>query len=337
MVCCLPDARQALRHAIRVTEAAFAPSLVRFAEFASLAALAGTGELVTLGELRADAAARAAAVAGRREHGDQWGHHLRRLAAHAEVSAVLLDDTGTAAALFEQVDAVPIGYAGYRAPACLALAETRAVLGDDAGRQAALDEALRSAHNVQEPAFCALMTARVRTLARWWEDPPVPDLARFVAAFAADPDGGPFSPRHRVGEPFEHRNHDDHLPIGSVTSARTVDEMGRVLGIDAAGLRRLNPEPTAPTMALPDPQFPPMVAAWLSARIAAAGLPPPERIRLTAALIPIAAGDATSLDLVLGRWVCALAAGGADLSGLPQVLLRRHTVEPAGGTEAGVA
>jgi hypothetical protein len=90
-------------------------------------------------------------------------------------------------------------------------------------------------------------------------------------------------------------------------------------------------------MALPDPEFAPMVAAWLSARIAAADLPRPDRIRLTAHLVPIAAADPTALDLVLGRWICALGSGFAELPALLGPLSRRSTVEPAGGGQAGVA
>lgn len=72
-VCCLPDPAQALPYAVLVTQAAFAPSAVRFSEFAHLAAVAGTGDTATVTAARSAAMRDAAAVAGLGELGDQWG------------------------------------------------------------------------------------------------------------------------------------------------------------------------------------------------------------------------------------------------------------------------
>ena len=335
-VCCLPDARQALRYAVLVTQAAFAPSAVRFTEFARLATVAGSGDTNAVETARSVARQRAAAIAGLRELGDQWGHHLRRLVAHAEVAAVVLGDRAAAQALLDAARALPLGYAGYRAPAYLAMAETSAILGDPQGRHDALEQALRSAHNIQEPAFCALMTARITTLTEWWDDPlsRVPEL---VAEFVANPQAARFGPRHRIGEPFRYRDDHDHISIDLVRDARTPQDLASALGIVPARLLELNPRADTATMVLPDPEFAPIVAAWLSARIAEADLARLDRLRLTAALVPIATADPTALDLVLGRWVCALGPGFEGLPTLLGPLTRRSTVEPAGGGQAGVS
>lgn len=178
--------------------------------------------------------------------------------------------------------------------------------------------------------------ARVATLTAWWNDP-LPPLPALVDDFVGHPDAPRFGPRHRLGEPFLHRDRDDHLPIDAVTNA--LDARDLAVALDMAEGRLLDPGPgtDGATIVLPDPEFPPLVAAHLSARIAAVGLSHPDRVRLTAALVPVAVADATALDLVLGRWICALASGGADLAALLDPLSQRSTVEPAGGGEAGVA
>jgi hypothetical protein len=334
-VACLPDPAQALRYAVRVTQGAFAPAAVRFTEFARLAAVACGGGRAAVLSARSAAGQGAAAIAGLRELGDQWGHHVRRLAAHAEI-AVVLGDRTAARAMLDAARAVPSGYAGYRAPAQLALADACGILGDPARRDAALDQALQSAHNIQEPTFCALTTARVSTLVVWWADPH-PRLPELVTAFVADPEAPRFGPRHRLGEPFRYRERHDHLSVDEITQAS--DARSLAAALDIAEARLVDPGPgTAPaTIVLPDPDFAPLVAAYLSARIAASDLPHPDRVRLTAALVPVAVADATALDLVLGRWIVALGSGDADLAALLDPLSQRSTVEPAGGWEAGVA
>jgi hypothetical protein len=59
---------------------------------------------------------------------------------------------------------------------------------------------------------------------------------------------------------------------------------------------------------VPDPGFPPRLAARFAAAILVDPLRSPEdRIGLIAALVPVAATDPTSLDAVLGRLVLATA------------------------------
>jgi hypothetical protein len=162
-----------------------------------------------------------------------------------------------------------------------------------------LSAALESAHNVQEPAFCALTTARVNTLTAWWAASPF-DLPALVRAFVDDPFAGRFSPRHRIGERFDRRTRDDHLPIGYISELRTHDEVAAALGIPRLAVARLNAEAEPEWVVLP-PEFAPMVAVWLSALVAASDLPSVHRARLTATLVPSAAPDPTALDAVLGR------------------------------------
>jgi hypothetical protein len=165
---------------------------------------------------------------------------------------------------------------------------------------------------------------------------PLPELPELVDEFVENPEAARFRPRHRIGEWFPHRDDHDHISIGHVRAVRSPQELADALGVATARLLDLNPRGGTATILLPDPEFAPLVAAYLSARIAASGLDGPERIRLTAKLVPIAAADPTALDLVLGRWICALGPGFEGLPALLGPLARRTTVEPSGGGQAGV-
>lgn len=336
-VCCLPDADQARRHAARLTAAALAPSRVQFVEFARLAlvgwrARSSTEAARGFQALVASALQNAESLQSTREASDRWGHHARRLAAHAEVASLVLGDPAGAVDLIDRAMRVPFGYAGYRAPASIAVAESLAVVAplDVARQEAALDSALTSAHNIQEPAFCALMTARVNTVIGWWRSPAKEDLAKVVESFVQAPGAARFSPRHRLGESFERRSRDDHLPVGHITALQSPREVAQSLGLPIPAVTRLTADADPDTVVLPDPGFAPMVAAYFAAQVAASALPREERVRLIAAVLPVASKDVTHLDRVLGRLLSVREDLGPEGPAVEALLNRQMTREPTG-------
>jgi len=218
------------------------------------------------------------------------------------------------------------------------VAEALAVVApaDVARREAALDSALTSAHNIQEPAFCTLMTARVNTVIGWWRSPPPDDLAGLVVAFVQDPGAVRFSPRHRLGETFERRSRDDHLSVDHITALLSARDVAVDLGLPVLAVTRLTAEADPGTVVLPDPGFAPMVAAHLAARVAASPLPQEERVRLMAAVLPVASPDVTNLDQVFGRLLCVREDLGAEGPAVEALLDRQVTREPT-GVWAGIA
>jgi hypothetical protein len=321
----------------RLTAAAFAPSPVRFAEFARLA-LAGWRARSSAEAARGLEALVTSALQGvenlrsTREAADRWGHHARRLAAHTEVAHLVLGDTARAVDLLGRAMQVPFGYAGYRAPASIAVAEASVVVSPaDIGlRDAALDSALTSAHNIQEPAFCTLMTARVNTVIDWWRSARPNDLAGLIEAFVQNPEAARFSPRHRLGEAFERRSRGDHLSVDHITALQSPEAVALDLGLPILAVTRLTAEANPGTVVLPDPGFAPMVAAHLAARVTASALPHEERVRLMAAVLPVASQDVTHLDQVLGRLLCVREDVGADGPAVEALLDRQVTHEPTG-------
>lgn len=336
-VCFLPDPEQARRHAARLTTAAFAPSPVQFAEFARLACVgwqvrSNSQARQILDDRVASAVEDAEQLQWSHEAADRWGHHARRLAAHAEVAHLVLGDTAGAGTLINTAMQVPFGYAGYRAPASLAVAEAAAIAASDdpVQREAALDAALASAHNIQEPAFCALMTARVNTITNWWRSAPLDDLTDLVEAFVRDPSSSRFSPRHRLGEAFEQRSQDDHLSTDHITSLNSPQDLALELGLPLLAITRLNADADPATVVLPDPGFAPMVAAHLAARVTASPLPATQRARLIAGMLPVAARDVTCLDQLLGRLLCVRGVAVAEEPALLGILDQQVTREPTG-------
>lgn len=337
-VCCLPDAAQARKHAVHLAVGAFASSPVRFAEYAALAALAQQARLgdtaarASLEQLRHQAEADAAQLTSTREDADRWGHHGRRLAAHAEVAHVVLGDTATAMQLLDRATTVPFGYAGYRATACLALAEAQAIVQPSAVhlRDAALRSAYEAAHNVQDPAFCSLVTARVNAIGGWWRSSSL-GLGQLVQDFTAEPGAARFSPWHRLGERFPHRTPNDHIPIDYLSHITTLEGLAFELGLPRLAVAGLNPTPGSHSVVLPDPEFAPLMAGWISAQTLTQDIAPEDRVRLLSALVPTATTDPTLLDLVLGRLISALPASTGDQLGeLGVALAGTYTAEPTG-------
>jgi hypothetical protein len=98
-----------------------------------------------------------------RGRGDSWGGYRRSLGAIAEARYLLLDQSVTA--VVECARGLPPGYAGFQAPACLALAETLAIAGaPQATVDGVLHDARVAAQNVQDLVFCTRTLSRVDAL-----------------------------------------------------------------------------------------------------------------------------------------------------------------------------
>ncbi|MFN0304856.1 MAG: NB-ARC domain-containing protein, partial [Burkholderiales bacterium] len=93
------------------------------------------------------------------EGSDVWGHHKRLMLANAQALGWLLGERALARqVLLEASGLADSGFAGYQAPACLAMAEALHVcLAGDQQAIAAITQTLewaqRAAHNVQDPTF----------------------------------------------------------------------------------------------------------------------------------------------------------------------------------------
>ena len=250
-VLCHPDDNQARELARLLAEAALATSPVRFREGLRLAVLAraAAAGLKSGSEFasRANEARQAAAgLAHERWRADSWGFHSRRLAAIAEAASRVLADDALAEQLLREASALPLGFAGFRALSNLMLAESWRICRptDQADANAAAYGALQSAHNVQEPPFCTLTTARVRTLQdRWW-GVPAERLRLVIPRFESDPDAAEFAPVHRIGEPFELRDiGGERLAVDMVRGAQSLSRFAarEVLGFRLGELMRVNP------------------------------------------------------------------------------------------------
>jgi hypothetical protein len=249
-----------------------------------------------------------------RPSGDPFGTKKRRLGALAEAIACLQNDGQTASNLVAQALALPFGFAGYQAPACLSLAESIQVArrGDEADVPRTLRAAREAAHNVQDSTLCARTTARVNAMAaRWWPAANV-DILGAVDRLRRDPSAAEFSAVHVVGETYPKRIDSNTKPLpATLRDARTLGGLAVVYQRPLAEFRRLNPTwaddaelPDGMLVNVPDPRL----AAMVAARLAAQALVDPrlgsqERISLIWSLVPIAAINPTALDSVLARLV----------------------------------
>jgi hypothetical protein len=113
---------------------AFAPSPIRFREAFRIAVqcrLANAGVADARAEF--DRTVRetregAARLRNTRWESDSWGNYCRRFACLAEGAALALKDQPLANELLNEATMLPVGFAGYHAPASLALAEANAIV-----------------------------------------------------------------------------------------------------------------------------------------------------------------------------------------------------------------
>jgi hypothetical protein len=238
----------------------------------------------------------------------------------AEAYFVALNNHETAKQLLEQALGQPFGYAGFQAPASLALVESFRICqpDDEAVRAHVLERSLRSAHKVQEPPFCAATTARVNAMvARWWQTP-INVVDKVIQKLHEDLEHQEFTALHIVGEAFKKRgeNDPDMLPIPKeMLEARSLQDIARnIYHLPVVELLRVNPDmdPAEPQVDgtqvyIPDPSLTPLLATRLAAEVVAerdgfkAQAP-----ALLVKLVSAAVGNPTALNLVLARMLLVL-------------------------------
>ncbi len=283
---------------------------------------------------------------GREEQGsDIWAQHKRRMLASAQALGWLLGEEALADQVLQEAMALAdSGFAGYQAPACLALAEAIEICqrGQPQASPAieqALEWAQRAAHNVQDPTFCARMTARVNAIrTHWWPTFDIEARARHLSegAYLAE-----FAGVHRLGHSYFGRRPDAlQLPPWALDDG-SFDSLQKLYQRPVADFLRINgydrPLHPGDAVAVPDPGFAPHLAARLAAATLAQAGPwplPPERLQLLRSLVPHALGSPTALDAVLTRLVLAQARRAtppdlAEATALDAVLARRVAIEAA--------
>jgi hypothetical protein len=314
--------------------AVLAPNRGEFREslrFAALARLARAGDADALAMLDrhvaeavaasdASTPAREGPLAGQmpRGSGDAWGTHRRRLAAGAEALSRLPARDGDARGLLPRALGLRWGFAGFNAPACLAVADAIVVVAADAAaEEKALAMALQSAHNIQDATFCVRTTARVQALRADWSAPPAAfDAGGTATRLVRDPAAPAFSARHVIGQTYDDRDPGTTVPLGDhVRDAASLRQLSAIYGRPLEDFQRSNagapwspddPIPAGTPVRVPDPGFPPLLCARIAARALADGtLTDAARAAAIRLLVPLAAADVTALDLVLARMVLA--------------------------------
>jgi hypothetical protein len=178
----------------------------------------------------------------------------------------------------------------------------------------ALTAAEEAAHNIQDATFCARTTARVAAMQeRWWPSSPLPpdQLAQVIGRLARDRSSPEFSAVHIIGESYAHRDPTARaLMPEQMLTADTLDDLASVYQRPIEEFLRHNEEhrwapgehlPNGTRVNVPDPGFPPLVAARLSAAVLAGGPPGPELSALLRQLAPITGADVTALATVIAR------------------------------------
>ncbi|HEV8647915.1 MAG TPA: hypothetical protein VG276_00580 [Actinomycetes bacterium] len=251
-----------------------------------------------------------------RGQGDVWGVHRRRLAALAEAFSQFPAGASDAAGLAATALRVGRGFAGITAPANLTLAETASIAlpGDSGSVERALAAAEEAAHNIQDTTFCARTTARVTAMRqRWWPLPPLDpvQVTAVIGRLSRDRSAPEFGAVHVIGERYEHREPSSSVVMPrQMLTADTLDQLVTVYQRPTEDFLRHNEgRGWAPDERLdhgtlvnvPDPGFPPLVAARLSAAALAGGPPGPALSALLRHLVPVTGADVTALGTVLAR------------------------------------
>jgi len=248
-----------------------------------------------------------------RDHNDSWGNHKRRLTALMELYHLLDLDSNAVADLRNKIAALPLGFAGFQAPANLRLAEARLVCGQTEDIDHTLEKSFRSAHNIQDYHFCARVTARCNALQTWHQKAlNGQNLVETIERFVATPSAPEFAAEHLVHEPYEFRSDDsDTLPIGNAREAQTLENLVEVFQRPAVEFRRLNPKfgltdilPNEKIL-VPDPGLAPLLAVHFAAAVLADKNLLAERHSLIRSLIPNAVNNPTALDTVLSYLLIA--------------------------------
>jgi hypothetical protein len=249
---------------------------------------------------------------------DPWGSHKRRLTAHAEILARIQSQSSRARDVLLEASRLLRSFAGFQAPASLALAEAWEIVepANAAARTAELDRALRAAHNIQDPSFCMRMVSRCNAMLKDWWGHPLKDLHSLVNTLFDQVARPEFTALHYVGEMLQHRGPGSVKIPDSTLQAASLPELSVVYRVPLEDLRRVNPGlvgtpndtlPMGAEVRIPDPGF----ATWIAGRLSAAvladqGLFDEDRVELLQLLAAVAAPNATILDRVLARLVTAV-------------------------------
>jgi hypothetical protein len=342
-----PDANWARSMAAAVGRTALVGGDVEFEEamaHTTMALAASTGAPDAVADLQSRTSPGALPLPLDGESRDRWGIHKRRFGALAEALACVLHDPATASGLIQQALALPFGFAGYQAPANLALAES--ILVAVGPVLPMIDQTLlsarESAHNVQDPTLCARTTARVNAMQRrWWPPAPPIDAVAVSERLRDAPSSAEFAALHEVGEPYAQRAPSGTQPLPmSLRLAQSVSQLAAVYQRPLSEFVRMNPDlPPDPEIPLPfgtlvnvpDPRFVTMLAARVAAAaLADPALSPAQKTEVIWRLVPVAASNPTSLDAVLARLLLsAPAAAIAVLPALSEIAARgpRRTAE----------
>jgi hypothetical protein len=217
----------------------------------------------------------------------------------------------------DRICVLPGGFAGFQAPASLRLADALRACGIDRPglREAVVEDALRSAHHIQDYQFCARVTARCNALSRWHQTALTgPELSSAIRRLAASPGDAQFAADHLICEPYEYReeNDPDILPIASARDADTLNQLVEVFQRPAVEFVRLNPQfglsqklDKNTMVRVPDPGFAPLLAVHFAARALADESLEEERGELFRALVPVATVNPTALDSLLSYLLIA--------------------------------
>jgi hypothetical protein len=274
------------------------------------------GASATLDAWRERALQAAESLRLKRHENDLWGNHKRRLVALMEIYWLVLRDVAAVAAINQAISALPGGFAGFQAPAKLRHADgLRACrLDQTAVLTAILDDALHTAHHIQDYHFCARITARCNAMKRWHAmDLASDSLVQVVQRLAQSRSDVEFAADHMVGEAYADRSTDpDTLPIHEARNANTLKRLAQVFQRPPVEFLRLNPQygleqpiDNKTPVRVPDPGFAPLLAVHLSARVLADDSLTDGRTGLIRQLLPVAASNPTTLDTVLSYLLIA--------------------------------
>jgi hypothetical protein len=248
------------------------------------------------------------------------------LAALAEASTLLPGErSGQAADYFQAVEELGRGLAGYYAPAWLSLADSFRICqpGQPEKIDRALERALIFAKNINNEVYCLRNTAEVNLIMKrpWESANPGIRIDQVIELFCENPLDPRFGALHIVGDRFDER---ENPPLSLLAGVNTIEGFANAYQQPLADFLRLNPEwktgeriPEHAMVRIPDPEFPPNLAAHFAAcALADPGLAPARRVECIQRLVPIASHKQVPLDQVLARLLLASAA----LPAVPAVL-----------------
>jgi hypothetical protein len=223
----------------------------------------------------------------------------------------LLGESQMACKLLGLAFKIHFGKAGLMVPARLSQAETARICG--LSFAPILEKARDSAHNIQDPTFCALTTARYNAMrTRWWDpvlnDPqgkPLHDLEATIDQLLKQPHSPAFCALHDPQETYSQRGvhgFNTDLPYW-MRHPGSLPELALLYGCQPEELHMLNPDAAGnDQIHIPDHEMAAWIAARLAAEVLVAYLPQNKDPLLPLMkLVPPVEYYPTCLDAVLAR------------------------------------